>query len=145
MVNRAPKAIVAGKALDNVDCYVLDDGRRVVSWTGLQAVFGDLEGRLGHVADRGTCGLLAFHPLNGGPVEQGLDTALANRLFAEIDESAGAGEDPGTAKIRHQLRCLAATGLYALVDDATGYQDIDGFSGRRRYQCDDESPQRLMN
>lgn len=133
---------------NQIQCYVLEDGTRVLSQRGLNEAFGIQHGGAkdrGHklprfVAVRGlepflskglTAGLLKpirFTPPHGGNPVLGIPaTALPEICNAWLKaREAGAITSPrnlATAQIAEIImRGLAHLGIIALVDEATGYQ-----------------------
>lgn len=132
-----PKATAAGTLFDGlVDCYVLDDGRRVLSQRGsVRALTGGREG-----ADLGT--YLARLPKNfsvesasanfeferhdGGTANGVESSAFVAILNAYVDAGlAGAlrrNQQHLAVNASKLLRALQSVGLDALIDEATGYQ-----------------------
>jgi hypothetical protein len=126
-----------------IDCYVLDDGRRVLSINGAVRALAGLE--TGHGRLDKYIGVTALHPyldaasILGGLIEfeipgsnfgngRGLTTDQFQRIMKAF-VTAMAAEAPLTrnqVKMAHRcallLSGLADTGLVALVDEATGYQ-----------------------
>jgi hypothetical protein len=132
-----------------IPCYVLADGRRVLSQRGLQSGIGMSEGGRKHGA-RKMASLMArleekgldvkdlvarantpfrFIPPHGGNPADGYDATILPDICAVIIE---AGRRGVLDKRLHHLaeRCatlqhgFATVGIIALVDEATGYQHL---------------------
>lgn len=127
-----------------IPCYVLNDGRRVITQTGMAAALG-MSNRVERLADfLGTVALKSFvsnelttwirTPLHF-LLPQGGKFAFGNEalVLADICEATLAARDAGKLN-RQQIhiakRCeklvrgFARTGIVALIDEATGYQEI---------------------
>jgi hypothetical protein len=132
-----------------IPCYVLGDGRRVLAQRGLQGGIGLSESggsggarRLAALMDSlenkgiDTKGLavrinnpIRFIPPHGGQPADGYEAAILPDICAAVIEAARLG------KLQKQqehfaIRCaqlqhgFATVGIIALVDEATGYQDL---------------------
>lgn len=131
------RATHSGVILDHLDCYVLEDGRRVVSQRGVvrllssdatgSAPLGRFVGRLpkqyGHLA---TQPVLTFARPDGG-VAKGREALWVVDLLRAYDEADDLDllhtqQRPLAKNARKVLRALAGVGLESLIDEATGYQ-----------------------
>ncbi len=133
----APKVTHRGAIFNGLlDCYVLDDGRRVVSQRGIvKALSGAEDGKLDRYLDRLPC---RFAELKAGPeIEfqgptgpaKGREAQWLVDLLLAYDEADDAGELHHTQRhlarqARVLLRALAKVGIIALVDEATHYQAV---------------------
>ena len=132
-----PKATHRGTIFDGLlDCYVLDDGRRVVSQRGIvKALSGREGGGLAPYLDKlpnRFAGLQAGAEIDfqgpTGPAKGREAMWLVDFLMA-YDEADDAGELHHTQRhlarqARQLLRALAKVGIVALVDEATHYQEV---------------------
>lgn len=132
-----------------IPCYVLADGRRVLTQRGLQGGMGLSEagGRGGAsrlallmaaLEQKGidTKGLVArvddpirFIPPHGGNPAHGYEATILPDICAVLIEAGRLGKlHPQQAKLAEQCAILqhgfATVGIIALVDEATGYQDV---------------------
>lgn len=153
MTDRILKATHAGELIigeTNISCSVLENGARVLSLSGIDKAFGGSKGGRWSVKVGGH-GLprilqsntvksfisedlmaclsspIEFKPLHGGRSAFGHDAALLPQICEVIldAEKAGALKRPLQAKIADiLLRGFARVGIIALVDEATGYQEI---------------------
>lgn len=132
-----PKATHTGKLFDGLlDCYVLDDERRVVSQRGIVRVLsgretGDLDRYIGRLPSR-------FDGLRAGPEisfsspsgpARGREAQWVVDLLKAYDEADDADELHHTQRhlarnARKILRALAGVGIIALIDEATRYQEV---------------------
>ncbi len=141
-----PKANFKGilKIGAGLPCFVLDDGRRVISGRGITKAIG-MKGR-----GQGTAriaGLLRqkdnrFNDLamaienplvidSGAPLPtQGYEASLLGELCQAVLELRDAGFLKTEQELRYAQACdlltraLVKTGIVALVDEATGYQEV---------------------
>ena len=134
----------------NIPCYVLEDGRRVLSQRGLQTSIGLSSGGgtlgahrmarfVGRLSVKGLHALalmdrintpIIFRPTHGGRNAFGYEADL----LPEICDYILSCRDKGIMEDVHSLRIVAAcdalvralarVGIIALVDEATGYQEI---------------------
>jgi hypothetical protein len=133
-----------------IPCYVLDGGIRVLSRRGISAAFTGGQGGGSAKNDGGrnlpriltnsavrpflSSELLAganrayeFQPLHGGRTAFGSEADLLPMMCEAILDANRAGvlKNPVAAKTAEiLLRGLARVGIVALVDEATGYQEI---------------------
>lgn len=129
---------------EDIECYVLDDGTRVISLTSAirSTEGGDAGGNISKVA--GVAGLRAhldYEAMVGALVDfsipglprngKGITTEWFERMLTAYVDAALDPEVTLTAKQRETARrCqvlqrgLIRTGLDALVDEATGYQRV---------------------
>jgi hypothetical protein len=134
-----------------IPCYVLPDGTRVLSWSGVIKAFGGSKGgarsseggvhKLPRILTSNSVKpfiskeLLAcaenhyeFQPPHGGRTAYGYDASLLPMMCETILDAEKAGafdRNPEPAKIAEILiRGFARVGIVALIDEATGYQDI---------------------
>lgn len=134
-----------------IPCYVLKDGTRVLSWSGVNRAFGSsVGGQKG--AQSGVRNLprilssnsvkpfiskeltacaetpYEFYPPRGGRTAYGYEASLLPMMCEAIldAEKAGAFEkNPEPSRIANLLlRGFARVGIAALIDEATGYQEI---------------------
>jgi hypothetical protein len=131
-----------------IPCYVLADGRRVLSQRGLQASIGMSRsgGKPGarrlaqFLAHLGSKGLevnelivrinspIRFMPPRGGNVADGYEAIILPEICDAILEAKGRGKILSTPQERMAdacgilVRAFAKVGIIALVDEATGYQ-----------------------
>lgn len=132
-----------------LQCMVLEDGRRMLSQRGVNSAFGGSQGGL--KAQNGAQNLprflaskaiipfisedlmvrlnspVIFKPKHGGRTAHGYEASLLPRICGVIldAKNAGALKHPElaiTADIL--LRAFAEVGIAALIDEATGYQEI---------------------
>jgi hypothetical protein len=132
-----PKAIATGALFDGlVDCYVLDDGRRVLSQRGaVRALTGGREGgQFGQYIERlptkssiesaGTN--FEFERHDGGTAYGVESSTFVAILNAYVDAGlAGAlrrNQQHLAVNASRLLRALQSLGLDALIDEATGHQ-----------------------
>lgn len=135
----------------SIPCYVLMDGTRVLSWSGVNRAFGSSVGghRGGQSGVRNLPRILAsnavkpfisnelsacaetpyeFQPPRGGRSAYGYEANLLPMMCEAIldAEKEGAFEkNPQPARIANLLlRGFARVGIVALIDEATGYQEI---------------------
>jgi hypothetical protein len=131
------KATHAGTLFDGLlDCYVLQDERRVVSQRGivrgitaggresgnLQAYLAKLPSRFGYLA---TGAEVEFTRPDGGTAK-GREAQWVVDLLKAYDEADDAGELHVSQRhlarhARRVLRALAGVGIVSLIDEATGY------------------------
>jgi hypothetical protein len=130
-----------------IPCYVLQDGRRVLSQRGLQAALGLSTGggkggarRLGafltsvsrkgveinDLAARASTDI-RFIPKRGGPLALGYDATILEEICQVIIDADKAGKlAPNQKHLAEKARILqrgfAKVGVIALVDEATGFQ-----------------------
>lgn len=139
MPSGRPKALHVGTLFDGLlDCYVLDDERRVVSQRGvIRALTGGAEAgnidrylrRLpSRFADLATGPEIEISRPGGG-VAKARDAAWLVDLLRAYDEAADAGELHPTQvhlalNARRILRALAGVAIVALIDEATGYEKL---------------------
>lgn len=137
MSNR-PKALYAGKLFDGLlDCYVLEDERRIVSQRGMvRALSGSAANpsSLRQYAERISGGSVWLDSANGfefvlpgGRVGVALEATTIPELLQLYVDALGAGllhsqQLPVAARAAKMLGALAKVGVIALVDEATGYQ-----------------------
>jgi hypothetical protein len=131
-----------------IPCYVLADGRRVLTQRGLQGGIGLSEAGgkgasrlallIASLEQKGldTKGLSArasepirFLPPHGGIPAHGYEATILPDICAVIIEAGRLGKlYPQQAKLAEQCAILqhgfATVGIIALVDEATGYQDF---------------------
>jgi hypothetical protein len=132
-----------------IPCYVLDDGRRVITHRGLQeamtmTVSGPATGTAGFIArhvigtdDCAECTELVsrisepikFIPINGGRTAYGYEATLLVALCeAFLKARLRGGLTPVGERIAALCeiitRGLSRIGIIGLVDEATGYQDV---------------------
>lgn len=129
---------------ENIECYVLDDGTRVIGLSSaIKSTAGDDKGNIAKIA--GVAGLrdhLDFHSMVADFVEfeipgfslqngKGMSTEWFERLLTAYVDAALDPDVDLTVKQRETARrCqilqrgLIRTGLDALVDEATGYQRV---------------------
>lgn len=132
----------AGTIFDGAaDCYVLDDGRRVLSGRGMVRTLtsspenaGRESGNIGAYLARLPNGsaLLASgaeieFSLPGGGVAKGREATWFIDLLKAYDEADDAGDLHASQRhlarnARRTLRALAGVGIVALIDGATGYE-----------------------
>jgi len=141
-----PKAEYKGnlKIGEGLPCFVLDDGRRVISGRGITKAIG-MKGR-----GQGTARISALirkndkkfsdlalaieNPLlidSGAPLPtQGYEAALLVDLCQAVLDLRDSGLLKTEQEQRYAMACdvltraLAKTGIVALVDEATGYQEV---------------------
>jgi len=132
-------------------CYVLEDGTRVLSWRGVNTAFGGSIGG-GRGADDGVRNLprilqsnavkpfisqeltacaetpYEFRPPRGGRTAYGLDAKILPMMCETIldaDKEGVFSRSKEPVKIAEiLLRGFARVGIVALVDEATGYQEV---------------------
>lgn len=134
-----------------IPCYVLNGDIRVLSWSGVNKAFGSSIGgikgsksgvrNLPRILESNSvkpfiseelaaCAETPyeFQPARGGRTAYGYDAALLPMMCEAIldAEKAGAFEkNPEPARIANLLlRGFARVGIAALIDEATGYQEI---------------------
>lgn len=132
-----PKATHTGTLFDGLlDCYVLDDERRVVSQRGMVRALsgGSDSGNLGQYLARlpgnsavSTLGTVVEFATPNGAVAKGIEaTAIPDLLQLYIAAlEAGtlhAQQVPVAMRAAKMLGALAKIGIIALVDEATGFQ-----------------------
>lgn len=133
-----PKAIATGVLFDGlVDCYVLDDGRRVLSGNGAVRALsagarerGDLGAYLARLpkdfAIESVRANFEFERHDGGTANGVDSSAFVVILNAYVDAGlAGAlrrNQQHLAVNASRLLRALQAVGLDALIDEATGHQ-----------------------
>lgn len=134
-----PKALYAGKLFDGlVDCYVLDDGRRVISQRGMVRSLsgGPGRGNVSRYIERlpsqfnGLTVVPEIHfaiPTGGRAI--GREHAWAVDVWQAYVDAHFAGElHPAQEDLAKRsaviLRSLGKVGLAALIDEATGYQEV---------------------
>ena len=136
--------------LIEIPCYVLSDGRRVLAQRGLQVGIGfspsggskagerRLAQFLGSLQSKGidTNDLIArinnpirFVPPHGGNPADGHEATILPDLCSVIVEADAKGalmhqQRHAAEQCRILLRGFADVGIIALVDEATGYQDV---------------------
>ena len=130
-----------------MQCYVLEDGRRVLSTSGLKAVLG-LESHRGKwrsilqqnvlkpfISEEITTALnnpIRFiRPGRGGAIAAGYEATILSKLCDIIlaARKAGALKDKTSLLLVAEqcellTRAFAKVGIIALIDEATGYQDV---------------------
>ncbi len=139
-----PKAVTKrGEIFDGaLDCYVLDDDRRVVSQAGVVRLLtekpgesvaverGNLGRYLGRLPSRyaalATRPTVEFSPPGGG-VAKGVDATTIVDILRAYDEADDTGSLLPSQRhlarnARRVLRALAGVGIVALIDEATGFQ-----------------------
>lgn len=133
----APKATHTGTLFDGaLDCYVLDNERRVVTNRGIvRALSGAKTGNLGQYLGRlpnkyayleaGT--EIEFRSPTG--MAKGHDAVWLVDLLKAYDEADDEGllhpkQVPLARNSRRILRALAGVGIVALIDEATEYQKV---------------------
>lgn len=131
-----PKALYAGSLFDGLlDCYVLDNGRRIVSQRGaVRALSGGRESgnlgaylaRLPNGYDTLTAGAAIDFVLPAGGLANGIEaTCVADILKLYVDAlSAGTlhpKQVPIACRAAAMLGAFAKVGIVALVDEATGF------------------------
>jgi len=132
-----------------IPCYVLEDGRRVLSQRGLQTGIGMSHGggRVGEermaafVASLGSKGLsvnelaariarpILFQPMSGGRSAFGYEATVLPDICDLVLEARrlgvlGGQRDHLARQCEILVRGFARVGIIALVDEATGYQDV---------------------
>ena len=132
-----------------IPCYVLADGTRVLAQRGLQSGIGLSEGGgkagerriaafMNRLADKGidVKGLVArannpipFIPPHGGNPADGYEATILPDICAVIIDADQKGKlDPRLKRLAERAAVLqhgfASIGIIALVDEATGYQDV---------------------
>jgi hypothetical protein len=146
-----PRAVAEGVlALGSVrvDCYVLDDGRRVLSQRGILRALelGAKDGKLARLLERlpHDSGGLSLGPnfafrTGRGPVAHGREgtflVALCNAyVAAHFDGKLRKSQQPIARAASALLRAISAVGIEALIDEATGHQATrPGDHLRRRF------------
>lgn len=145
-----PKATHRGsiKIADvEIPCFVLEDGRRVISGRGLTAAIG-MKGRGQGVARLSGHKMLKSHDNNNltkamdAPLKfsgagsrstapnDGFEAIVLQELCEAILQARDAGQLTTQQEIRYAkaadmlMRSFAKVGIVALVDEATGYQDV---------------------
>lgn len=130
-----------------IACFVLEDGRRVISGRGMTAAIG-MKGRGQGIARIGDLKALKFNKNNnlalaiekpilfvGGSPKVGVPSdGFEATVLQELCEALLAARDAGLATTAHErryvqfadllTRAFARTGIIALVDEATGYQAV---------------------
>lgn len=131
-----PKATHTGQLFDGLDCYVLDDERRVVSHSGMARALSGVTGsiNLARYLERipGGSAVLAACPvfdftMPGGGVARGIDATSVPDILQLYVDALGAGtlhaqQIPIAARAAKMVGALAKVGIIALVDEATGFQ-----------------------
>ena len=139
----AYKGVLAIGELE-IPCFVLDDGRRVISGRGMTTAIG-MKGRGQGIAR------IASHRMLNTNKNRGLALAIENPIYftggplrggvgyeaivlQELCEAILAARDEGQLKTDQEIRygrfadmlirAFARVGIIALVDEATGYQEI---------------------
>ncbi len=121
-----------------VDCYVLEDGRRVLSQRGILAGIGaakkgDLARLISRLPERfnelGAPPTVEFVLQDGCTAAIGRDRMFFVKLCDAYTEAWAAGElhpkQEAIAKVAMAIiRSLAHVGIDALIDEATGYQRV---------------------
>ena len=128
---------------DGIDCYVLDDGMRVIGLaSAIKATSGDMKGKISDVA--GVAGLRRFldfdamvaafveFEIPGFALQNGkgmstewFEAMLTAYVDAGLHDALLTPKQKQTARQCQVLqRGLIRTGLDALVDEATGYQQV---------------------
>lgn len=129
-------------------CYVLQDGRRVLTQRGLQAAVGLSEGGgkggarkmvlfMGTLASKGieihdliarANAPIRFIPPHGGNPADGYDAMVLADICAVVLEAERMNKLGRSAHIADRCRILqgafAKVGIYALIDEVTGYQAV---------------------
>lgn len=142
-----PKATHQGNmqvgALD-LDCYVLEDGRRVFHKRGMAKALGMKSGggnvfmRAMQRKGRGSALGNTLHekianPINFKPLTQDLAHGYEAEVLAEVCKAIIRADDAGAlaksqtdlaAQARILDRAFAKVGVTALIDEATGYQQV---------------------
>lgn len=143
--NRRPKAITKeGTIFSGVSCYVLDSGQRVITKRSMSAALGGNQlnpdtaepASLDRYIDRLPNGyaLLSarpnteFIPMNGG-LAHGIDAHTIARMLRLYADAWGAGalranQIPVAQRAVKMLAQFAEIGIVALIDEATGYQEV---------------------
>jgi hypothetical protein len=136
---RLPKAISKeGTIFKNVSCYVLDNGDRVVTKRSLMTALsgGDEESHFERRIQRlpNSCAVLAvgtnveFSMPQGGVAHGLTSTTVIGvlNLYADALTDGKLRQDqiPVAYCAVKMLRALAGVGLIALIDEATGYQEL---------------------
>lgn len=132
-----PKATCSGQLFNGlVDCYVLEDGQRIISQKGaVRALSGGAEdGKIGRYLSRlpsRFAGLAAgpaveFTPPNGGTAF-GRDAEWFVDVLQAYVDAHFAGElhqsqEPLARNAAGILKALGKVGIIALIDEATGHQ-----------------------
>ena len=127
-----------------IPCFVLDDGRRVISGRGMTAAIG-MKGRGQGIArivshrilnDNGnkdlTLAIQSPISFTGGPRLGGVgyEATVLQELCEAILVSRDKGELKSEQELRYGqfadtlIRAFARVGIIALVDEATGYQEV---------------------
>lgn len=139
-MSKRPKAIAAGTLFDGaVDCYVLDDGRRVISQNGavralsggarergdLSVYINRLPSRFGHLTARAG---LEFDMPNGGVAQGREGTWFVEVCDAYVDAFMSNELKSSQVKLaqsaRGILKAVQVVGITALIDEATNYQSV---------------------
>lgn len=134
-----PKATHAGKLFDGLlDCYVLDDERRVVSQRGMASALSGGHGStnlaqyLGRIpggsAALAACTVVEF-TMPGGGVGRGIEAFAIPDILQLYMGALERGELhsqqlPVAMRAARMLGALAKIGIIALVDEATNYQAV---------------------
>lgn len=134
----------------SIPCYVLEDGRRVLSLGGMVRALGMSIGGAGggqgdrlskFLAGKAISGFVSsdlvnrmkdpirFRAPTGGAIATGYEATILPEICDAVLEARAAGELRGSqehiAKQAETLvRGLARVGIIALVDEATGYQEV---------------------
>lgn len=137
----SPKAVASGRlhfGSNDVECYVLEDGRRVISQRGILAGIGAAKkGDLGRLISRlperfcdlGAPPTIDFVLQDGRTEAIGRDRMFFVQLCDAYAEAWAAGElhpkqEPIAKVAMAIIRALAHVGIDALIDEATGYQQV---------------------
>jgi len=121
-----------------VDCYVLEDGRRVLSQRGISAGLGvakstELKRLISRLPARFECIVASpsidFVLPDGATVAIGRDRMFFVQLCDAYADAWAAGElhpkqEPIAKVAMAILRALAKVGIDALIDEATGFQQV---------------------
>jgi len=124
-----------------VDCYVLEDGRRVISQRGIQAGIGAakdgkidrlisrLPSRFADLNARPTIEFITSTNAGSAAVAIGRDRMFFVQLCDAYADAWAAGElhpkqEPIAKVAMAIIRALAKVGIDALIDEATGYQRV---------------------
>lgn len=140
--NALPRSVARGSLSSiagwpEIECHVLDDGRRVLSARGMVAALNGVGSKNAH-ADRAIARILGEDSgfelgprirfaIPGGPPGFGYPAELLPKLCATITDRALEGklhhkQTHIAAQARRIEKALAGVAIVALVDEVTGYQ-----------------------